>query len=354
LDTSRHFLPLPTLYNMIDSLPYSKINVVHWHVVDSQSFPLESVSRPLLSQKGAYSSQERYTVEDAASIVEYARQRGVRVMVEIDNPGHAASWCAGYPEVCPSPTCLEPLNPAADATWALITDLFQDLTGGKRGSGLFYDNMFHLGGDEVNTDCWTESPSITQWLKDMNLTADGGYEYFVNRSQSIARGMGRDVVGWEEIWDHFGTELDPSTIIHQWLPGSTIAKDATAAGYRVLWSTDGVWYLDGLDVTWEVMYAQEPCTGISDDVCAKLMLGGGGEMWGETVDTSDIQNTVWPRLAAIGERLWSPKNITSFSEAEPRYASFRCLLNRRGIGAAPYNNKNARTAPPGPGPCFYQ
>ena len=75
--------------------------------------------------------------------------------------------------------------------------------------------MFHLGGDEVNTGCWTSTPSIAQWLADQHLTADQGYEYFVRRAQAIARSQGRDVVGWEEIWNHFGTELDKSTIIHQ-------------------------------------------------------------------------------------------------------------------------------------------
>lgn len=74
----------------------------------------------------------------------------------------------------------------------------------------------------------------------------------MKEAHRIARSQGRDVVGWEEIWDHFGTELDKSTIIHQWLPGSKIAANATSHGYRVLWSTDGVWYLDGLGTTWQV------------------------------------------------------------------------------------------------------
>jgi len=79
--------------------------------------------------------QERYSVEDVQQVVEYGRQRGVRMMAEIDNPGHAGSWCPGYPTVCPSPTCLEPLNPASDDTWAVLSDLFYDITGGKRGMG---------------------------------------------------------------------------------------------------------------------------------------------------------------------------------------------------------------------------
>jgi len=240
------------------------------------------------------------------------------------------------------------------ATFDLLSDLFLDATGGVRGAGLFPDNMFHLGGDEVDTTCWTTTPSVEQWLAANSYTALDAYQYFVNRSQTIARGYGRDVVGWEEIWDYFGTQLDKSTIIQQWRPGSTISQQATAAGYRCLWSTDGVWYLDGLTTSWQTMYTQEPCTGISDTLCAQYMLGGGGEMWGETVDESDLQNTVWPRLAAIAERLWSPRTLTDTKAAQPRYSAFRCLLNRRGIAAAPSNNLVARQPPSGPGGCYVQ
>jgi hexosaminidase len=194
------------------------------------------------------------------------------------------------------------------------------------------------------------------------------------------------------------------------LPGSTLAQNATAHGYRVLWSTDGVWYLDGLSTTWQTMYEQEPCigmcavavtgcglascsllpllstsvcgswcggggasAGIPDNLCDTLMLGGGGEMWGETcvgvaaavpvcgwhrvwmgvrgcggvggpahclcrVDFSDWHQTVWPRLGAISERLWSPRTVTDANAAQMRMQAFRCLLNHRAIAAAPVNN----------------
>jgi hexosaminidase len=276
------------------------------------------------------------------------------MVVEIDGPGHAASWCKGYPEICPAPDCPQPLNPAVNATFDVLHDLYFDLTGGKRGAGLFFDNIMHLGGDEVNTDCWTNTPAVADWLKEKGFTADQAYMYFVQRAQKIAQSMGRDVVGWEEIWNHFGTQLAPETIIQQWLPGSSIAVNATAHGYRVIWSTDGVWYLDGLGVTWDKMYEQEPCTGIDDKLCEQYVLGGGGEMWGETVDTGDVLFTIWPRMGAIAERLWSPRDITDKSAALPRIMNFRCLLNRRGISAAPVDNSQARTAPPGPGSCFAQ
>lgn len=116
VDTSRHFQPVETLKKLVQSLTYSKVNTVHWHLVDQQSFPFDSKKRPLLSQKGAYSAQERYTPLDVAEVIEFGRERGVRFMVEIDGPGHAAIWCKGYPEICPSATCLEPLNPATNAT----------------------------------------------------------------------------------------------------------------------------------------------------------------------------------------------------------------------------------------------
>ena len=126
------------------------------------------------------------------------------------------------------------------SSWCVV----KDMTGGARGTGLFPDNVMHLGGDEVNTGCWSSTPAVASWLQKMNFTTDDAYMYFVQRTQAIAHSYGRDVVGWEEIWNHFGTKLAKSTIIHQWLPGSNIAVNATANGYRVLWSTAGMFALN--------------------------------------------------------------------------------------------------------------
>ncbi|KAF8391747.1 hypothetical protein HHK36_021981 [Tetracentron sinense] len=90
-DTSRHYQPLPMIKNVIDAMAYTKLNVLHWHIVDSQSFPLEIPSYPNLWD-GAYSLSERYTMADAAEIVNYAQRRGINVLAEIDVPGHALSW----------------------------------------------------------------------------------------------------------------------------------------------------------------------------------------------------------------------------------------------------------------------
>jgi hexosaminidase len=113
---------------------------------DSQSFPFEVQSSPKLWD-GAYSSQEKFSQLDVASVVEFARLRGVRVMVEFDMPGHAGSWCTGYPEICPSPTCLQPLNVANPATFTKIEAMLHECTGGvasapgKPSPGVFKDNF---------------------------------------------------------------------------------------------------------------------------------------------------------------------------------------------------------------------
>eukprot|EP00656_Telonema_subtile_P016112 TRINITY_DN1849_c0_g1_i1.p1 TRINITY_DN1849_c0_g1~~TRINITY_DN1849_c0_g1_i1.p1 ORF type:complete len:519 (+),score=106.62 TRINITY_DN1849_c0_g1_i1:215-1771(+) len=360
MDSARHFETLASIRHVIDSLPYAKLNVLHWHMVDSQSFPFQSKAYPKL-WAGAYSEVEKFTQADIATIVEYARMRGVRVIVEFDMPGHAGSWCVGYPEICPSPTCTQPLNVANNFTFTLIDGLLGDCTGRKAStkgspSGLFPDDFLHLGGDEVDTSCWTKTASVAAWLTAQNMTADDGYAYFAHKVSEIAIAQGRSPVQWSEVYDHFKTKLDKRTIVHIW-KGNTNVTEVVANGYQVLlnvgYDADS-WYLDNLAVNWSAVYSNEPCTGVPDDLCP-MILGGHGEMWGETVDASDVQQTVWPRLAAIAERLWSPRDqVGDIPSALPRIEEFRCLLNRRGIDSAPVNNANARASPPGPGSCLVQ
>eukprot|EP00948_MAST-09A_sp_MAST-9A-sp1_P001530 g1530.t1 len=362
IDTARHFETLDSIRNIIDTLPYAKLNVLHWHMVDSQSFPFQSKTYPNL-WNGAWSEYEKYTQDDIKSIVEYARLRGVRVIVEFDVPGHAASWCTGYPEICPSTTCQQPLNVANNKTFDVIESIIKECTGGRQSarddpSGIFPDDFFHLGGDEVDTSCWTSTESVNKWLVAHNMTGDDAYAYFAKRAAGLAISNGRRPVQWSEVYDHFKTKLDKKTIVHIW-KGNTNVTEVVANGYNVLLNVGYAahsWYLDNLAANWTAQYTNLPCENnqVPDSLCP-MILGGHGEMWGETVDTSDIQQTVWPRLAAIAERLWSPLEQTrSTDEAFPRIEYFRCLLNRRGVAAAPVNNTNARSSPPGPGSCFEQ
>ena len=288
--------------------------------------------------------------------------RGVRVMPEFDMPGHAQSWCTGYPDLCPSSTCLTPLDLSRNSTFALIDRLLAECTNrvpsskGKP-SGLFPENLLHLGGDEVSTGCWESTPRIKQWLDAQGMSADDGYAYFVKKTASIAMSQGRRPVQWSEVFDHFKTRLPKEVIVHVW-KAVTNVTEVVADGYDVLRNVGynkKSWYLDNLDVAWKAVYSNEPCDGVPDHLCHKI-LGGHGEMWGETVDASDLQQTVWPRLAAIAEKLWSPRDKTKSSNArEAALENFRCnVLMERGVAAAPVTNDEARSAPKGPGECTKQ
>ncbi|KAE7996850.1 hypothetical protein FH972_001539 [Carpinus fangiana] len=350
LDTSRHFLPINVIKQIIESMSYAKLNVLHWHIIDEQSFPLEVPSYPNL-WKGSYTKWERYTVEDAYEIVNFAKVRGINVMAEVDIPGHAESWGTGYPDLWPSPSCTEPLDVTKNFTFDVISGILADMR------KIFPFELFHLGGDEVNTDCWSSTLHVKQWLQERNMTTKDAYQYFVLKAQEIAISKSWTPVNWEETFNTFAANLNPRTIVHNWL-GSGVCPKAVAKGFRCIFSNQGVWYLDHLDVPWDKFYTAEPVEGINDISKQELVLGGEVCMWGETADTSNVQQTIWPRAAAAAERLWSKRDAVSTGNitltALPRLQYFRCLLTRRGIQAAPVANKYARSPPSGPGSCYVQ
>ncbi|KAM2202411.1 hypothetical protein ACFX1R_002125 [Malus domestica] len=350
IDTSRHYLPIEVIKQIIQSMSYAKLNVLHWHVIDREAFPLEVPSYPKL-WNGAYTKWERYTVEDAIEIVNFAKTRGVNVMAEVDVPGHAASWGTGYPDLWPSPSCKEPLDVSKELSLDVISGILTDMR------KIFPFELFHLGGDEVDTTCWSTTRHVKQWLKERNMTTKDAYQYFVVKAQEVAVSKNWSPVNWEETFDTFPTKLNPKTVVHNWL-GSGVCPKAVAKGFRCIFSNQGVWYLDHLDVPWNVTYNAEPLEGITDISQQKLVIGGEVCMWGEKADTSDVQQTIWPRAAAAAERLWSRREATSggknIATALPRLQYFRCLLNRRGVQAAPVTNFYARSPPTWSGSCYDQ
>ncbi|KAG6503367.1 beta-hexosaminidase 3-like [Zingiber officinale] len=347
IDTSRHYLPLPVIKVVIDSMAYSKLNVLHWHIVDEQSFPLEIPSYPRL-WSGSYSYSERYTVADALEIVQYAQRRGINVLAEIDIPGHARSWGVGYPALWPSTECNQPLDVSNEFTFKVIDGILSDF------SKIFKFKFVHLGGDEVNTSCWSNTPHVKEWLNKHGMNESEAYKYFVLRAQKIAISHGYEVVNWEETFNNFGRQLNPETVVHNWLGGG-VAKKVVAAGLRCIVSNQDKWYLDHLDATWEGFYMNEPLINITEPEEQKRVIGGEVCMWGEHIDASDIEQTIWPRAAAAAERLWTPleKLANDPTRVTGRLARFRCLLNQRGIAAAPLAGLG-RAVPIEPGSCLKQ
>lgn len=349
IDSARHYEPIRVLRQILDSMAAAKLNVLHWHIVDDQSFPLEIPSFPRL-WRGAYSEGERITMEDAKDLVEYARLRGIKIMAELDVPGHTRCWGIGYPELWPSTSCQSLLDVSKNFTFQLIQGILEDF------SSVFPYRLLHLGGDEVDTACWTETPRVREWLSSQGWSARQAYAEFVLNVISMAQDRGWHPVNWEEPFHIFGDRLPPNSIVHNWIQGG-VAPQIVAAGHRCLVSNQDVWYLDHLEVQWDKFYNNEPLAGIEDPEEQKLVLGGEVCMWGETADPSDVLQTIWPRAAAAAERLWSPRDVVENGdrgEVEERLEWFRCLLHERGVPAAPVQNIFARTAPPRPGSCFEQ
>ncbi|XP_059431888.1 beta-hexosaminidase 3 [Corylus avellana] len=347
IDTSRHYLPLPVIKNVIDSMAFAKLNVMHWHIVDTQSFPLEIPSFPKLWD-GAYSISERYTFADAAEIVSYAQRRGINVLAEIDVPGHALSWGIGYPSLWPSKECQQPLDVSNEFTFKVIDGILSDF------SKVFKFRFIHLGGDEVDTSCWRVTPHVRKWLTKHRMNESQAYQYFVLRAQNIALSHGYELVNWEETFNNFGNKLSRKTVVHNWLGGG-VAKLVVEAGLRCIVSNQDKWYLDHLDTTWQQFYMNEPLTNITNPEQQKLVIGGEVCMWGEHIDESDIEQTIWPRAAAAAERLWTSYNKLAKDprQVTGRLAHFRCLLNQRGVAAAPLAGPG-RVAPEEPGSCYSQ
>eukprot|EP00960_Hanusia_phi_P076902 768627-Hanusia_phi.AAC.4 len=307
IDSARHFLPVHAIKDIITSLSFAKINVLHWHMVDSQSFPMHSRRNPELSRRGSFSSEEIYSEDDMADVVEWGRQRGVRVLPELDMPGHAASWCKGHPEVCPSPSCLEPLSPvmptsrtpfASDDTFRVVERLVGDVV------NTFPDPFLHLGGDEVNTSCWEGSERIREWMELNNMTAGDAFKLFLLRTQAVAAKLHRRPVVWDEVWDVLGANLSKNVIIQQWRWGGNhinMTRNVTSHGYELIWMIDPDWYLDSLTTGWEKIHSTDVCEGLTSKEC-KQVIGGGGGMWGETVDASDLEQVSWGREGQERER----------------------------------------------------
>ncbi|CAA6667758.1 unnamed protein product [Spirodela intermedia] len=345
-DQPRHYQTLTVMKNVIDAMAYTKLNVLHWHIVDTQSFPLEIPSYPKL-WNGAYSYSERYTMAEAAEIVLYAQKRGINVLAEIDVPGHAFSWGIGYPSLWPSSDCQQPLDVSNEFTFKVIDGILSDF------SKVFKFKFVHLGGDEVDTRCWMTTPHVKKWLDKHGMNESKAYEYFVLRAQNIALSHGYEIVNWEETFNNFGNMLSPKTVVHNWLDVG-VAPRVVAAGLRCIVSDQNNWYLDHLSTTWQQFYMNEPLTNITNHEHQKLVIGGEVCMWGETVDGSDIEQTIWPRAAAAAA-LWTPfdKLAREPRQVTSRLAHFRCLLNQRGVAAGPITG-GGRAAPEEPGSCYKQ
>jgi hexosaminidase len=349
VDSGRHFLPVPFITRLLDGMAMAKLNVLHWHLTEDQSWPIASRVHPEFVSQGAFSPRERYSIDNIKTVVKHAAALGIRVVPEFDMPGHTSSWRISHPELftknCQANSTRGALDPANPKVYEMISSLVRDWY-----DGVFSDSFVHLGTDEVPTNCWNNTDDIafmrTHGIKDGDF--NGLFAYFIKNLTSVATSVGRKPILWDEAFTN-GAAPEMATI--QIWHDASLLKQIVEAGHQAIFSPNGGytngWYLDGLKAPWEAMYKLSPMENV-DSKYRHLVLGGEGCMWGETVDGSDLEFTIWPRLAAIAERLWTDPVSLDVDSVQPRLESFRCLLLELGHSAGPVGGAG-RQAPPGPG-----
>ena len=335
IDVSRHFQPVDVIKRNLDAMASVKLNVFHWHLTDDQGFRIESKKYPKLQKlasDGLY-----YTQEQIKDVVKYASNLGIRVIPEIDVPGHSSAILTAYPEHGSKDNyeysieryagVFDPtLDPTKESTYEFLDNLFSEIT------PLFPDEYFHIGGDENEGKHWNENKDIQKFKKKHHLKTNHDLQtYFNVRLEKILKKFGKKLMGWDEI-------LTPSTpktaVIHSWrgehegLEQSTLIE-AAQKGYQAVLSAG--YYIDRM-LSVEHHYLVDP---IGDAVLTKeerkRILGAETTMWSELVTPLTIDSRIWPRTAAIAERYWSSKDINDVDNMRERLKVINYQLEEIGI-----------------------
>ncbi|XP_047112583.1 chitooligosaccharidolytic beta-N-acetylglucosaminidase-like [Schistocerca piceifrons] len=358
LDTARNFLPVGTMMATMDAMAASKLNVLHWHATDSQSFPLLLPRVPQLARWGAFSARETYSAQQVSALLSYARARGIRLLLELDAPAHsgqgwqwgeaaglgALALCVGqqpWRRLCIQPPCGQ-LNPANPRLLGVLADVYRDVV------DLWPPGQpLHMGGDEVSYSCWNSSAEVLEYMskRRWDRSQDGFLRLWAEFQQAALEALD-EARGSSDVpailWSSHLTRpgnierfLNSSRyVIETWVEGGDpLPQQLLALGYRLVVATKDAWYLDhGFWGStryhdWKAVYSNRLPGSMAQGV-----LGGEVASWGELVDDQSLDARVWPRAAALAERLWSNPG-TSAREAEPRLHAHRARLVAAGVRA---------------------
>ena len=329
IDVARHFHTMEVLKRNLDAMAAVKMNVLHWHLTEDQGFRVESKKFPKLHQLG--SDGNYYTQEQVKEIIAYARDRGIRVVPEFDIPGHSTSWLVGYPELgsAPGPYTIERrpgiFEPALDPTREDVYKFLETFLGEM--AALFPDEYLHIGGDENEGKQWDRNPAIQAFMKQKGIKDNHALQaYFNTRLLKILQKHGKKMIGWDEILQ---PELPKDVVIHSWR-GSAALAEAARKGYDGILSNG--YYIDLIQPASQ-HYVPDPLPAGSTLTPeeAKHVLGGEATMWAEWVTPETIDSRIWPRTAAIAERLWSPQNVTDVPDMYRRLAVISIQLEELGL-----------------------
>jgi hexosaminidase len=330
IDAGRHFQPLEVIERNLDGMEAVKMNVFHWHLSENQGFRAESKLYPLLTGKG--SDGLYYTQEEMRGIVAYARDRGIRVVPEFDMPCHTTAWFVGYPDLASGkgPYAIETkwgvfdpaMDPTRESTFEFIGKFIGEMT------TIFPDAYFHVGGDECNGKEWDANPRIKSFMRAHGLKDNAALQsYFTARVQKLVAAHHRVMVGWDEV-------LQPDTpkdvVIHSWRGPQSLAAAARQGNRGIL--SNG-YYID-LNQSAAEHYLMDPLAGEGATLTSeekKRVLGGEATMWSEFTTPEIIDSRIWPRTAAIAERLWSPQDVRDVNSMYARLAVVSDKLESYGL-----------------------
>lgn len=375
LDVGRHYFSVAFVKKYIDYLALHKLNYFHWHLTEDQGWRIEIKKYPKLTEigskrngsiigsypgKGSDNTPEGgfYTQEEVKDIVKYASDRFITVIPEIEMPGHGSAAIAAYPELSCFPNEKTQLadnmisakskqemangrNKIVQETWGVHSDVYipseytfkflQDVI--DEVIVLFPSKYIHVGGDEAPKDAWKRSEFCQQLIKEKGLKDEHGLQsYFIQRMEKYINGKGRTLIGWDEILEG---GLAPNAVVMSWR-GEEGGIAAAKENHQVIMTPGSHVYLDhsqtknekevtiGGYLPIETVYAYEPIPKELNEQQAKYVLGAQGNVWTEYMaNPAKVEYMIFPRLSALSEVLWSPKENKNWTEFQTKIETMK-------------------------------
>lgn len=369
LDVSRHFFDKDFVKKQIDAMAHYKLNRLHMHLTDAGGWRFEIKSHPELTQKTAYRTQvnwrewwdkgydRRYaeigttdsyggyfTQDDMREIIDYASKRHITIIPEIEMPGHCQEVFFAHPELCCTGNFLNTGDVCVgnDAVFDFFTDILKEIT------ELFPSEYIHIGGDEASKHTWPTCEKCQERIRKEGLKdVDELQSWFIHRIEEIVNGLGKKIIGWDEILEG---GLTPGATVMSWR-GESGGIKAAEAGHQVIMTPGNPLYLDmyqdappfcpeaqGGYYPLDKVYAYDPVGSISDEA-AHLVYGVQGNLWTERVETPQhVEYMMWPRLMAIAEVGWTNLDRKDYDDFHKR--ALREVAHLKNAGYHPFDLKN--------------
>lgn len=366
LDVARHFFPVEFIKRYLDLMAMQKMNRFHWHLTEDQGWRIEIKKYPKLTEVGAwrdstlighYGSDKHdniryggfYTQEEIKEVVQYANDRYITVIPEIEMPGHSSAALEAYPQLGCEPDkaykaqttwgVFEDIYCPSEETFAFLENVLIEVM------DLFPSEYIHIGGDEAPKTAWENSELAQQVIKREGLKDEHELQsYFITRIENFLNSKGRQIIGWDEILEG---GLAPNATVMSWR-GIEGGIAAAQQGHDVVMTPTSHVYLDyyqadpkteplaiGGFTSLEKTYSYEPTPDTLTKEESKYILGAQGNVWTEYMHTGDkVEYMAWPRALALAEVVWSPKEKRDWFNFWGRLQTHFQRLENMGVNAA--------------------